>query len=380
MDFTNNVTNIKGVKVFHTADVHLDSPFSVSTPSEAEQRRIQLRGIFSSAVFFAKCEKIDIFLISGDLFDARFVTKDTVDAVIRDFSTYPQCKFFISPGNHDPYNDASVYKNYVFPENVHVFSGSKECVKLADLNVCVYGIGFTSSEYISSPVAGYGKLDRSMINILVCHGDTTSGSKYGPITQNDIAVSGFDYVALGHIHQKTELLKAGETYYSYPGCLQGRGFDETGHKGAYFGIVSKEKTEMYWKQFSVKRYEWIECDVSGVSNKAEALELIRPSLSEFSSDTALRITLKGTVNGGFVVSPMDFGESNALPYRIEIIDKTQPALQISALEQENTVRGLFYRLAMEKLNTSSKEEKETVNRAIKIGLAALEGRDIPFDC
>lgn len=369
----------KSVKVFHMADVHLDSPFSVSSPTEAEQRRIQLRGAFSSAVFFAKCEKIDIFLISGDLFDARFVTKDTVDAVMRDFSSYPQCKFFISPGNHDPYNDISVYKNYIFPENVHVFSGSRECVKISELGVCVYGIGFTASEYISSPVAGYGRLDREMINILVCHGDMTSGSKYGPVTVNDIAASGFEYVALGHIHQKTELLKSGDTYYAYPGCLQGRGFDETGHKGAYFGIVSKEKTEMVWKQFSTKRYEWIECDVSGATNKSHAIEMIRPKIAGFSSDTALRITLKGTVEGAFIISSADFGESNALPYRIEIIDKTESAPKISQLEKENTVKGLFYRLAVEKLEASDDGEKSTVKDAIKIGLAALEGRDIPFD-
>ncbi len=370
----------KSVKVFHMADVHLDSPFSVSSPSESEQRRIQLRGAFSSAVFFAKCEKIDIFLISGDLFDARFVTKDTVECVMRDFASVPSCKFFISPGNHDPYNEISVYKNYTFPENVHVFSGSKECVKLTELGVCVYGIGFTSREYISSPVAGYGKLDREMINILVCHGDTASGSKYGPVTQNDIASSGFDYVALGHIHQKTELLKAGDTYYAYPGCLQGRGFDETGHKGAYFGIISKGKAEMYWKQFSVKRYEWIECDITGASNKAEAIETIRPQLLGFSSDTALRITLKGTTKGAFILSQADFGESNALPYRIEIIDKTISAPDISELEKENTLKGLFYRLACEKSASSeTDEEKETINNAIKIGLAALEGRDIPMD-
>ncbi len=374
--------NTKAVKVFHMADAHLDSPFSISSPAESEQRRIQLRGAFSSAVFFAKCEKIDIFLISGDLFDARFVTKDTVDAVMRDFASLPSCKFFISPGNHDPYNDTSVYKNYVFPDNVHIFSGSRECVRIPELETCVYGIGFTANEYISSPVAGYGKLDREMINILVCHGDMTGGSKYGPVTAHDISASGFDYVALGHIHEKTEVLKAGDTYYAYPGCLQGRGFDETGHKGAYYGIISKGKAEMYWKQFSVKRYEWIQCDVSGASNKSEALGIIRPMLSGFSADTALRITLLGTVKGAFILSQADFGESNALPYRIEIIDKTIPEPDISALEKENTLKGLFYRLATDKLKetpSENEEEKTKINNAIKIGLAVLDGRDIPMD-
>ena len=81
----------------------------------------------------------------------------------------------------------------------------------------------------------------------------------------------------------------------------------------------------------------------------------------------------------FLLSASDFGESNALPYRIEIIDKTVPEPDISALEKENTLKGLFYRLATEKLSTSSEEEKKTINEAIKIGLAALEGRDVPMD-
>ncbi len=370
----------KSVRVFHMADVHLDAPFTISSPSESEQRRIQLRGAFSSAIFYAKREKADIFLISGDLFDGRFVTKDTVEGVMRDLASFPSCKFFISPGNHDPYNDTSVYKNYTFPENVHVFSGAKECVSIPDLGVCVYGVGFTATEYISSPVVGYGKLDRSKINILVCHGDLSGNSKYGPLSEQEMALSGFDYIALGHIHKRTELQKAGDTYYAYPGCLQGRGFDETGHKGAYFGIVSKEKTEMMFIQFSSKRYEWIECDISDSENKAEAIEKIRPYLSAFSNDTALRITLLGRVKGAFILSQSDFGESNALPYRIEIIDKTIPTPDIGKIEQENSMRGLFYRIASSKCEEATEEEeKKVVNDAIKLGLAALEGRDIPFD-
>jgi hypothetical protein len=78
----------------------------------------------------------------------------------------------------------------------------------------------------------------------------------------------------------------------------------------------------------------------------------------FSSDTALRITLKGTTKGAFILSQADFGESNALPYRIEIIDKTVSQPDISALEKENTLKGLFYRLACEKSESSQNDEEK----------------------
>ena len=52
------------VSVFHCADLHLDSPFSLFSPGEAERRRTELRGAFTSAVLFAKSRHADIFIIS----------------------------------------------------------------------------------------------------------------------------------------------------------------------------------------------------------------------------------------------------------------------------------------------------------------------------
>ena len=54
------------LKVFHCADLHLDAPFSLFTPGEADRRRIELRSAFTSAVLFARSNGADIFLISGD--------------------------------------------------------------------------------------------------------------------------------------------------------------------------------------------------------------------------------------------------------------------------------------------------------------------------
>ena len=284
------------LKVFHCADLHLDAPFSLFTPGEADRRRIELRSAFTSAVLFARSNGADIFLISGDLFDSDCVTRDTCELLAGQFASFPTCRFFISPGNHDPYNDASVYKRMEWPDNVHIFTGEKERVRLDELGVDVYGVGFTGKTCLSSPVVGYPALDKSRLNILVCHGEVgVPLSANGPITKAEIAQSGFDYIALGHIHAPSGLLREGDTQYAYPGCLESRSFDEPGYHGALFGELSKESNGLRFVRFSKRRYERTVVDIGGCADKIEAVERIRAGIRRYTEDTALRLTLTGEV-------------------------------------------------------------------------------------
>lgn len=367
------------VSVFHCADLHLDSPFSLFSPGEAERRRTELRGAFTSAVLFAKSRHADIFIISGDLFDGDLVTRDTCELLRSQFESFPECRFFISPGNHDPYNDASVYRHMDFPSNVHVFGPEKERVRLDGLGVDVYGFGFTQKTCISSPVAGYPALDGERINILVCHGDTSSPlSPNGPVTKAEIAASGFDYIALGHIHAPSGVLKEGGTYYAYPGCLEGRSFDEPGYHGALFGQIDKGANRLEFVKFSKRRYETAEIDITGCEDKPAALERIRAGIRTFTDDTALRVVLTGESSEGFIISPEDIGSGPHLPFRTEIIDRTVPRADLSAPELENTLRGIFYSKMLERLEgaAADSDEYRTALDALKYGLGALDGRSI----
>ena len=152
------------VKVFHCADIHLDSPFSLFSPREAEKRRTELRAAFTSALMYAREKKADIFIISGDLFDGEYVTRDTRELLVREFSKCGDMKIFIAPGNHDPLGTGSPYETADFPKNVHIFGGERECVSIDELGVDVYGFGFTSKSCLSSPVANWKIKDKSRIN------------------------------------------------------------------------------------------------------------------------------------------------------------------------------------------------------------------------
>ncbi|PKM62317.1 MAG: hypothetical protein CVU97_05960 [Firmicutes bacterium HGW-Firmicutes-21] len=366
-------------RIFHCADIHLDSPFSLVSPKEAERRRTELRAAFTSALMFAKHQKTELFFISGDLFDCEYVTRDTKEMLVNEFMKMPECRFFISPGNHDPYNASSPYKTIDFPKNVHIFGEEKTCVHIDELGVDVYGVGFGSSVYPASPLIGYHIENPRRINILVCHGDLNNPlSPNGPITKNEIAASGFDYIALGHAHKPSGVLCENGVYYAYPGCIEGRGFDETGYKGALHGIVEKGKVDLDLRIFSKRRYEIVKIDIDGTAGKIQALEHIRSQIRSYTDNTALRIILTGRVSEGFLIAPNEIGRGMEFPYYIEIKDQTTVESVFSELEKSSTLKGVFYRNMneyMERMAPAS-EEYYTALQALKYGLCALEDRSV----
>ena len=147
--------SIRKVRVFHTGDVHLDSPFSRLDSEQGEIRRRELRGVFTSMMLYARTQKADIVLISGDLFDVRYAGEDTVDLIIREFSKAPDCRFVICAGNHDPYTAKSVYKLKSFPDNVYIFDSPQlSLFRFDDIGADVYGWSFVSDSMYENPLSG----------------------------------------------------------------------------------------------------------------------------------------------------------------------------------------------------------------------------------
>ncbi|MBE6691958.1 MAG: hypothetical protein E7586_01325 [Ruminococcaceae bacterium] len=367
------------VKVLHCADIHLDSPFVLFSPRESEKRRNELRAAFTSALLYAREMKVDLFIISGDLFDGEYVTRDTCEMLVREFAKAGNMRIFISPGNHDHLGAGSPYETLEFPENVHVFGRERECVHLDDLGVDVYGFGFDSKNCLSSPVVGWRGLDKEKINILVCHGDmSAANSTTGPIAKNDIAESGFDYIALGHIHKSTGLQQENGVYYGYPGCIEGRGFDEIGYKGALCGVIEKGEVKMQLKRFSKSRYEVLEVDISGATDKMQVLDIIRNKIRPYTEDTALRLILTGELNRAVVILPNEIGKGCEYPYYIEIIDKTTLVPDLGELEKSNTLKGVFCRNILSEMSNfdEDSEEYKVLSAALKYGISALEDRNV----
>lgn len=360
------------IKFLHCGDLHLDAPFALRSPTEAERRRTELRGDLSSLMLYIRQQKVEICLISGDLFDGNAVTPETLALLEREFASCPDCRFFVSPGNHDPLTAGSPYRTMKLPANVHIFGSEKERVCLDDLGVDVYGFGFDGRNGGANPVLGYPRKDPSRINILCCHGDLEGGnaSPYCPFTKEDLARSGFDYVALGHIHKGTDLQKEGEVFWAYPGCIRGRGFDETGYKGFLFGAMEKGNVAAKFIPVSNHRYEIAAVDVTGLT-RTEALEKVRKTAITYGRETILRVILTGQVEEGLVILPGEISHSAEYPASVEIKDRTVLAPRFTDLEKSNTLKGVFYRLMAEKI-----EKGEIPSDALKYGLLALDDRNV----
>lgn len=142
-------------KIIHTADIHLDAPFSLFDVQKAQVRKNELRGTFSSLILLAKTEKADIMILSGDLFDSGFVTKETTSLLVSQFASVPECRFVIAPGNHDFISPRSPYKKEIFPPNVYIFEDEHiSKISFDEIGVDVYGFAYTSEKYTGESACG----------------------------------------------------------------------------------------------------------------------------------------------------------------------------------------------------------------------------------
>lgn len=372
------------IKILHTADIHLDSPFSLYDVKKSAARKAEMRGTFTSLMLYAKTEKYDIMIISGDLFDTGFATSETLELVADQFRQNPKCRFVIAPGNHDPFDLKSPYRKVDFPDNVYIFT-SDEVTKFSfdDIGVDVYGWAFTDSVKATNPLKrGTINLDKNKYNILAVHADFTNGpSENCPISERDIAASGFDYVALGHIHMGGEIHQAGNTYYAYSGCLEGRSFDECGPKGVIvlkIEDIQNRAVKFGQKKFSKRRYEKTELDISGNEDSSAIHEMIRQYIlkNKLGEDTLLRVKLYGVVSPKFKPDLNILNDKSLGVFYFELVDATSPTLDYKELMNDISIRGAFFRELLPMLNSEDEEERKKAADALRYGLSALEGNDI----
>ena len=370
-------------KIIHTADVHLDAPFSLLDVQKSQMRKKELRETFASIIRLAKSEKADLMLISGDLFDSSFVTKETTELLVSLFSSVSGCRFVIAPGNHDYIWERSPYIKEEFPKNVYIFNKEQlSCFSFPEIGVDVYGYAFTSDGYAENPLKDKIVLDYSKVNVLVAHADVGGNSKYCPLSVSDIAKSGFDYVALGHIHQGSKINTAGNVYYAYSGCPEGRSFDECGAKSVIVAEFSKKAGKLTAsftnKRTGKRRFEKTNVDITGVSGQEALLTRIKATIEkdEYGAEVLLRVRLVGRTSPDVTLRPDKIDAASLGVFYLEIEDASVPLLDYEELKNDISIRGAFFRELLPLLENGNEEERRTAAEALRYGLAALDGNDV----
>ncbi|SMB90285.1 DNA repair exonuclease SbcCD nuclease subunit [Desulfonispora thiosulfatigenes DSM 11270] len=371
------------IKVIHCGDMHFDTAFYGLTRDKSEQRKEDLRENFGRIIDIAKQEKVDLILISGDLFDNLSTMKTTIDFIIKKLQEIPHIKVFIAPGNHDPYFNKSYYTMLKWPENVHIFKDEINHVLLPELNTCVYGIGFGNQHEPESLIEGFS-IDRpELINIMVLHGDVVSSSQlteYNPITIKQIENSGLDYLALGHKHAFTKINKNANTSWAYCGTPEGKGFDELGPKGIIIGEIGKDYINLKFREISKRIYYEIDVDIRGCLTYEDIKQIITKmtALDKQRQNNLYKIILIGEIEQGFNISTLIVEEKIKDEfYFVKVIDNTELKINFEVLAKEYSLLGIFTNNMRSLLeNCSDDNEKKLYEDALKMGLQVLKNEEV----
>lgn len=355
--------------LLHAADFHLDSPFRALPPQEAQRRRQGQRETLAGLRDLALEHRADLVLLPGDLFDSQETYPETLEALSRVLGELP-CPVVIAPGNHDYYDAHSPYATGGWPDNVHIFqSEAVTALPFPDLGVTVYGCAFTGPFRETDPLAGFHAPDDGTLAIGVFHGEVAATGRYAPIAPESLANSGLAYAALGHVHA-FEAHPDAPTPWAYSGCIQGRGFDELGDKGAL--LIHLENGQVGGKLLPLPGPRYWELSAPAGDDPAAAVEA---ALERVEKNDYVRLTLTGAAQPLDLAALCGLGTAKCKVF--ELRDETVPPLDLWARLEEETLTGYFLREMKSRLDAAEEADKPLIQTALRCGLAALEGRETP---
>lgn len=357
------------MKFVHIADMHFDSPFVNLSDKDilGDLRRLEQRKVFKKVIEYIKQNNIEYLFISGDLYEHKYVKLSTIEYINNLFKEISNTKIYISPGNHDPYIKNSYYNKFNWSENVKIFHSKIEKIENEDINI--YGYGFDDFYCTDCGMEKLELDDLNKINLLVIHGTLDGASieekQYNSMTRKMLQEKQFDYIAMGHIHKPDY-----STNIVYPGSTISLGFDELGKHGMIVGDIQKGKVDLEFIPLDEERFKEIEMDITDILSKEELIEKINNL--EISNSEYIKVILTGSRN--FEINKYELLKYMENERIIKIKNHTRIAYDLEKMANENTLKGLFAKEMLEKLNQPeiTDEEKEIIEKAIEIGLEALE--------
>ena len=365
-------TYMREIKILHSADLHLDSPFEGLGAGKAALRRSEQRELLSALAELARREKAELVLLAGDLLDSDNTYYETGEELIKWLGQIP-APVFIAPGNHDYYSPRSPYARLKLPENVHLFTeNAVECVELPELGLRVFGAAFTEKRSRGLLQGFHADRKPGLLNVLCIHGEVgVRDSAYNPISLQELAESGMDYVALGHIHKAGGLLKAGDCRYSWPGCPEGRGFDETGEKTVNLISLSGEDCRLDTFSIAGRRYEIMNVDVTG----SDPLLAIHTQLPAETVSDIYRIILSGETEQSPDMTRL-YSALSQMFFELQLRDETRLRRSVWERAGDDSLRGLFLmKLKARYDSAKTDQQRHAAEQAARWGLAALDNME-----
>lgn len=361
------------MKFVHIADVHLGVIPDAAKPW-CEERSKELMDTFSAVMDVCNQERADLLLIAGDLFHRQPLLRELRE-VNAQFARLQQTQVVLIAGNHDPVNETSYYKNFVWNDNVHFLQGTRpEKVYFPFLDAEVWGWS-CRSDAVDNHIFDEIVLEQSeTYKILLGHvGD---GQKL-PANWGRIINKGFDYMALGHVHAPYVNLR---DKYAYAGSLEPISARELRERGYILGEITPEGTMFSLVPFAKREYKRISYTFRGTTSLARATEEITKLMEQEGAQNYFSITLLGKVahRPEHWLEKLEANLKNV----VQILDKTRPDVDVLEVSHEHAedLIGKYMEalhqmtpetLASEFPGLNDAERRELPQRALLTGLDAL---------
>ena len=361
----------------HAADLHLGAPLKRLGEGLSDEIRVGLRLRASKAlenlIDLTITRNAEFLLLAGDLYDGA---EREAASQIRFRNQMERLgekgiRVYIVHGNHDP-TEANLVEVVKLPENVKVFEPGQVEVVAHELRngstVLIAGISYWRPDVTENLVprisakltefrasSGCPTSVRATIGLLHTNVGSTEHANYAPCSANDLAVSPFDYWALGHIHKRSINQIDQNRYWAYPGNLQARFFKENEPKGALVvPILAHGVGEPTLEPCDEIRFVDVRVDCSKLNPKnldSEIAEACRAELQDAGDRSLIvRIVLHGQSNE--VLASLD----NLLPGSVllkslnsklekqlsggcvdDIENRVEPVIDFDALKQDESI-------------------------------------------
>jgi exonuclease SbcD len=297
-------------RFLHTADLHLDSPLTSLALRNADLGDL-VRGATRKAleriVDLAISEAVDAVIIAGDLYDGSQTSMATALFLMGQMRRLEAAgiRVFLIRGNHDA--QSQITRELTFPPNVHVFDGRGKPVRAGALangrEVHVHGVSFANPHAPASLLPTYRAPVPDAVNIGLMHTSLAGASRhdpYAPVGIPDLTVHGFDYWALGHIHQRRVHLE--KPWIVMPGNPQGRDINEGGPKGVTLATIAEDGTIACEERLvALAVFERLSVDLSDIDDWSAMLDRAEKVLGEAraaagGAHLVARLTLSGATS------------------------------------------------------------------------------------
>jgi DNA repair protein SbcD/Mre11 len=302
---------IPEMKFIHTADIHLDSPLSGLTAykdAPADLLRTVTRDAFTRLVDEAIAEAVDFMVIAGDLYDGGWKDYNTGHFFCREMGRLNKAGIpvYLLFGNHDA--DSEMTRKLTLPDNVHPFEARKvSSFRIEPLKVALHGRSYKDAATVDNLAAGYPAPVPGWLNIGILHTALegyAAHANYAPCSLAELSAKGYDYWALGHVHEHAILQQ--DPWVVFPGNLQGRHIRETGPRGAVL-VTADETGIQSVERLLVDKLRWhaLEVDASGASTLDDVVRLVGRAFERLVAETPetlylsvrVRITGKTAAHG-----------------------------------------------------------------------------------